>query len=120
MIDVTKASAAELVNYYNANSGKSPIKKFADRKTAEKRVSALIVADATVGKPKKRSTKSQHQHHKVMVEGVAYRSTRAAFEALKLPLGRHITFRMKLKAAGKLDFENGDKKIKFAIVQDAA
>lgn len=114
MIDVAKASTAELVNYYNAHSGKSPIKKFADRKTAEKRVSALI------GKPKKRSTKSQHQHHKVMVEGVAYRSTRAAFEALKLPMGRHIPFRMKLKAAGKLDFENGDKKIKFAIVQDAA
>lgn len=117
MIDVSKASAKELVDYYNANSGKTAIKKFADRKTAERRVSALVVADATVGKPKKKNPNSKHQHHKVMVDGVAYRSTKAAFEALKLPLGRHVPFRMKLKAAGKLAFENGDKKVVFAIVQ---
>jgi hypothetical protein len=118
MIDVSKASMKELVEYYNTNSGKSAIKKFADRKTAERRCSALVVADATIGKPKKPTAKSKHQQHKVMVDGVAYRSTKAAFEALKLPLGRHIQFRMKLKAAGKLAFENGDKKITFAIVQE--
>jgi hypothetical protein len=118
MIDVSKASMKELIEYYNANSGKSAVKKFADRKTAERRCSALVVADATIGKPKKKSAKSQFQHHKVMVDGVAYRSTKAAFEALKLPLGRHIPFRMKLKAAGKLAFEDGDKKTMFAIVQE--
>ena len=116
MIDVKTAKTAELVNYYNAHSGKTPIKKFADRATAERRVSVLIPA-----KPKKdtekKSSKAKHQQHKVMVDGTEYRSTKAAFEALKLPLGSHITFRMKLKAAGKLDFEHGDKKIKFAIVQ---
>lgn len=34
---------AKLVEFYNANSGKPPIKKFSDRKTAVKRCEALNV-----------------------------------------------------------------------------
>lgn len=93
MIDVKKATAAELVNYYNAKSGKKPIKKFADRKTAEKRVAALVPVKG-------------FQRSKVLVNGQEYRSVKQAFEKLKLPLGRHIKFRMKLKAAGKLAFDD--------------
>ncbi len=104
MIDVSKATTAELVAYYNAHSGKSPIKKFADRKTAEKRVAAL--------KPK---AKSSTPKSAVMVDGTEYRSVKQAFEKLKLPLGRHIKFRMKLKKAGKLDFEHNDKKTTFKV-----
>lgn len=107
MFDVTKATTAELVIYYNAHSGKSPIKKFADRKTAEKRVAALLPAKKTNEKSTPRSA--------VIVDGVEYRSVKQAFEKLKLPLGRHIKFRMALKAAGKLDFEHNDKKTTFKI-----
>jgi hypothetical protein len=49
MINVTTATTAELLAFFNANSGATPVKKFADRKTAERRVSALI---ATMPAPK--------------------------------------------------------------------
>jgi len=103
MFDVSKATTAELVNYFNAHSGKSPIKKFADRKTAEKRVAALV--------PAKKTLRSA-----VLVAGTEYRSVRQAFEHLKLPLGRHINFRMKLKAAGNLTFEHDGKTFSFKVV----
>lgn len=41
-MNVTTAKTAELVAFYNANSGKTAIKKFSDRATAEKRVAELI------------------------------------------------------------------------------
>lgn len=103
-INVKTATAAELVAYYNANSGKAAIKKFADRKTAEKRVAALG-GETTKGT----------MHSKVIVNGTEYRSVKQAFEKLKLPLGRHIRFRMALKKAGKLDFEHNDKKTTFKV-----
>jgi hypothetical protein len=46
-IDVAKASSQELVDFYNANAVKAkekPIKKFADRKTAEERVTKLLAS----------------------------------------------------------------------------
>lgn len=44
-IDVKNATSAELVKFYNDNSGSSnPIKKFKDRATAESRVTELIEA----------------------------------------------------------------------------
>lgn len=43
-INVSKASTPELVAYFNAHSGKPPVKRFSDRKAAEKRVAALIEA----------------------------------------------------------------------------
>ncbi len=112
MIDVTTAKMNELVAYYNAHSGKSPIKKFADRKTAEKRVSALVPAKA-----KKTKAAANMARTAVIVDGEEYRSVPAAFAKLKLPTGRMISFRMKLKASesGKLTFEHGDKKIAFKI-----
>lgn len=41
----------------------------------------------------------------------SYRSVRAAFVDLGLPIGRHIKFRMDLKAAGEATFENYNFKI---------
>lgn len=42
MINVKLATTASLVEYFNAHSDK-PVKKFADRKTAERRVNELMV-----------------------------------------------------------------------------
>lgn len=39
---VSKVSTAELLAFFNANTGGAQVKKFADRKTAERRVLALI------------------------------------------------------------------------------
>jgi len=41
-LNVTAATTAELIAFYNANTGGNPVKKFADRKTAERRVQALL------------------------------------------------------------------------------
>lgn len=53
----------------------------------------------------------------VKVGADTYKSVPAAFDALKLPLGRMVRFRQALKAAGKAVFETdaGDK-IKFSVV----
>ena len=47
MINVQTATTAELVAFYNANAFQ-PVKKFADRKTAERRVNALLDAAHSV------------------------------------------------------------------------
>jgi len=43
------------------------------------------------------------QRHAVRVAGQEFRSVRAAFAALNLPMSKHIKFRMELKAAGQLN-----------------
>lgn len=50
MLNVSTATTAELVAFYNEHNADKPVKKFADRKTAERRVSALL---ATVKPAKK-------------------------------------------------------------------
>lgn len=45
-IDITTAKTAELVAFFNAHAEK-PVKKFADRATAEKRVAALLATIQT-------------------------------------------------------------------------
>lgn len=41
-MNVSTATTAELLSFFNANTGGAQVKKFADRKTAERRVAALI------------------------------------------------------------------------------
>ena len=197
--DVIATKTADLVAFYNANSGSKPIKKFADRRTAETRVIALIEslnaldepsnespipdaksreevssdvkthkaravvkkaeptqeeldamsdeeyeafvksglndsADCVVqnGTPSHRRSNSEGiakswdnkevaqkrlTRNGVMVEGVGeFKSVRAAFAALGLPDSKHIRFRMKLKEAGRLNFEFGNKSFTFQII----
>ncbi|QJB22156.1 hypothetical protein XccvBFoX7_gp98c [Xanthomonas phage FoX7] len=45
-----------------------------------------------------------------------FTSTKAAFEALDLPIVKHIRFRMKLKAEGHQAIEHGGNVYKFAII----
>lgn len=52
MLNITTATTAELVAFYNANAS-TPVKKFADRKTAERRVAALIETLPTEAKAKR-------------------------------------------------------------------
>lgn len=103
MIDVKTMKTAELVNYYNAHSGKAPVKKFADRATAEKRVAALLPTPASSSK-KTKGVKTPRT--RVSVDGTQYNSVGDAFLRLKLPMGRAIKFRMNLKKEGTLKFED--------------
>lgn len=197
--DVIATKTADLVAFYNANSGSKPIKKFADRRTAETRVIALIESLNALDEPSNESpipdakpreeVSSDVKTHKaravvkkaeptqeeldamtdeeyeafvksglndsancvvqngtpshrrsnsegiakswdnkevaqkrltrnaVMVEGVGeFKSVRAAFAALGLPDSKHIRFRMKLKEAGRLNFEFGNKSYTFQII----
>lgn len=127
-MNISTATTAELVAYFNAHSAK-PVKKFADRKTAERRVAALMAtlpkqelrvkpaaakkAPAT-GKDRgaaiaeswknKKVAAARATRHAVRVEDKTYKSVREAFMVLALPLGQHIKFRGALKAAGKAEF----------------
>ena len=197
--DVIATKTADLVAFYNENSGSKPIKKFADRRTAETRVIALIESLNALAEPSNESpipdakpreeVSSDVKTHKaravvkkaeptqeeldamtdeeyeafvksglndsancvvqngtpshrrsnsegiakswdnkevaqkrltrngVMVEGVGeFKSVRAAFAALGLPDSKHIRFRMKLKEAGRLNFEFGNKSYTFQII----
>lgn len=197
--DVIATKTADLVAFYNANSGSKPIKKFADRRTAETRVIALIESLNALDEPSNESpipdakpreeVSSDVKTHKaravvkkaeptqeeldamtdeeyeafvksglndsancvvqngtpshrrsnsegiakswdnkevaqkrltrngVMVEGIGeFKSVRVAFAALGLPDSKHIRFRMKLKEAGRLNFEFGNKSYTFQII----
>lgn len=197
--DVIATKTADLVAFYNANSGSKPIKKFSDRRTAETRVIALIESLNALDEPSNESpipdaksreeVSSDVKTHKaravvkraeptqeeldamtdeeyeafvksglndsencvvqngtpshrrsnsegiakswdnkevaqkrltrngVMVEGVGeFKSVRVAFAALGLPDSKHIRFRMKLKEAGRLNFEFGNKSYTFQII----
>ncbi|WP_060371097.1 hypothetical protein [Burkholderia ubonensis] len=48
-----------------------------------------------------------------------YLSLRKAFEALRLPMGKHVMFRLKLKHSRQLKFEEGGKTYMFRIVPRA-
>lgn len=165
---VSYAKTSELVAFYNAHAIKT-VTKFADRATAEKRVTQMItdmVAAAQfcpmcdtlfnyghdityAGAEGTKAGENYFHHHcgktfrpdgtvpkaaapanvdrsaaisatwgnpevaaaraardKVVVEGRGeYRSVKAAFIALGLPVSKHIPFRMKLKAAGAAHFD---------------
>lgn len=137
MLNVSTATTAELVAFYNEHNADKPVKKFADRKTAERRVSALL---ATTGKPvRKAAAKSPDRsaaiaaswtdkkvaaaratRHGVRVTDPRggqgnYKSVREAFMVLALPIGQHIKFRGALKASGKAEFG----KFKFTLIERA-
>lgn len=123
MIDVKTATTKQLVEFYNQNATQ-PVKKFSDRKTAERRVKQMLDAQPRTNtahgeairnswqNPDVRERRSQR--HKVVVDGEEYDSVRAAFVALGLPLSKHIKFRMELKAAGQLNAHGHDWRVKEA------
>ena len=135
-MNVSTATTAELVAFYNKHSDK-PVKKFADRKTAERRVSALVAEieqKMAAVRPKKAAAKSTDRsaaiaaswtnkqvaaaratRHAVRVGDKTFKSVREAFMVLALPLGQHIKFRGALKAAGKAEFAGR----KFRLVERA-
>lgn len=58
-IDIKSATTADLVKFYNENSGSKRILKFSDRLTAERRVSELIAAHNELSGPTSKETKTK-------------------------------------------------------------
>ncbi len=129
------ATTAELVAFYNKHAAK-PVTKFADRKTAERRVATLLADLKFTKKPAPKGTDRgasiaaswknkgvaarRAQRHAVRVTDPKggqgnYKSVREAFVILALPLGQHIRFRGALKASGHADFGG----FKFKLVERA-
>ena len=114
-----KMTTAELLKYYNDHSGKPPVKRFSDRKSAERRVNDLITGEketAEVAKtPKKKAEPKKTSITGVVYNGETFKSLPIAFLKLKLPMGRMIKARITLKAEGKLVFEHDGKTYNFKI-----
>lgn len=143
MKDIKTMSMKEIIDEF-VRLTKKPLKKFADRKTAEARLAkarseaddrAMKGFDRPTGKrgttagsklfaswkrkdvAAARSLKSRVLVAKDDGEDCEFKSVRAAFDELNLPLGKHIAFRGELKKHGKLEFKNGNHTYFFTIVE---
>lgn len=111
-----EANGPAMIELYNKYSDK-PVKRFSSLSNACQRIRTLAdkVREAkpkaaptdhsaaiaeTWRDPKVKAKRSER--HAVRVNGQEYRSVRAAFVALDLPLEKHIKFRMRLKHEGSL------------------
>lgn len=135
-MEVNTASTAELVAFYNKHSEK-PIKKFADRATAEKRCQAILddIKSKSQATHTRVSDKKPHTHKRdtdkqlksactvVVVdskgkrsEPEGHRSVLKAFERHGLPINKHKAFRKELKKSGSNVFDLGDgRKYEFSV-----
>lgn len=117
MIDVKTAATKELVAFYNENceaAGLTPVKKFSDRETAERRVAELVdvIGGDTRSEGIKRSwtdpavREARSQRHPVIVDGeLEFPSVAKAFTYLNLDMKKHISFRRTVVLQGAADFE---------------
>lgn len=122
-------ATSELLSFFNEHAERfdmKPVKKFADRATAEKRALELAqrIDAASKAPPAEKAKKepgdlsaavaaswanpdtraARSARHAVRVGKETYKSVRAAFDALGLDLGKHVKFRGELVAAGKAEF----------------
>lgn len=75
-----------------------------DRRKTDRRVTGRAASiSRSWTNPKVAAARAQRNG--VLVKGCKYRSVRAAFEELGLPLEKHIAFRGLLKAAGRATFD---------------
>lgn len=136
VFDVKTAATSELIAKYNELNPDKPVKKFADRATAEKRVAAALQALAKLAPapaPAAKAPRSapapaaqkpdrsdeRYVRNNVSVGGVVYKSVADAFKKIGLPMSRHIPFRAKVKTEGQATFEHDGKSYVFKKVEQA-
>jgi len=118
MLNVTTATTAELVAFYNEHA-ETTVKKFADRKTAEKRVAALIATlepvkvERKAAKPKAPKVYKTHEERSAAIAKswlvppvAAARVTRHAVEVVT-PEGLKMGFRSTKQAFETLELPLG-------------
>lgn len=140
--DITNATTAQLVEFYNANSGRPAIKKFVNRATAELRVTKLL-ATLAAEQPKPKAKKSSSGTKSLLspeqraaaiakswqdpetaaarsarngckVGGVVYASVPKAFAELGLDMKKHQRVRRQMVLDGHVTFEGH----RFTLVRD--
>lgn len=133
IVNIQTATTAELVNFFNENCdviGAKPVKRFADRKSAETRVAKLmaempapVAAKRTAAEGIAASWKNPEVATKrmtrngCMVNGVEFKSVWEAFQSMGLGNSNAaIKFRMALKAEGKKTIEAHGKVLNFSIL----
>lgn len=136
MKPVKEMTTAELIAEYNKLKGKS-IKKFSSRANGEAQVEAARKAAGETAKvtpitrkvaANRSASTAASWHNKaiaakrkerthVRVGGEEYRSVSAAFQALRLPMGKVIPFRMEVKKSGRSVFTHNDKQYTFTVVK---
>ena len=121
----------EVVTEYNELTGEN-VKRFATVEVGEKRIAqfkARVPAKPAATKPAatkhaatkpaatKPATNEGNFKMRITVDAVPYRSVKIAFEALGLPLGRHIKFRADLHKEGRKVFEHEGKQLVFTLIK---
>lgn len=93
-----------------SRAAKAPAKKEAKAAKVVKEPADRSAAIAASWEDKKVAA-ARAARHAVKVAGETYKSVKAAFEALKLPLSKHIKFRGELKTEGRKTFvdDKGNK-----------
>lgn len=104
-IEMKKAEPkmADLVSEYNELVPDSPVKKFSSIEVGKERLKKARAQAGAARSWKDDAVRAARKvRHAVIVGKHEYRSVKQAFEALGLPLAKHVSFRKRLKAAGKL------------------
>jgi len=117
---VASARTGKILPLTNAVEGKPEPKKAKAKpktKVSEKEMREHMSAATKKTWKDEAVAKKRAQRHGVNVEGKHYRSVAAAFTALRLPMGRHIPFRMELKKTKRLTFKHGEKSYIFTIAE---
>lgn len=99
-----RAKRVNFVTKVELNGSETPVVTPAPAPAPEKKT--------TTGRKTRRDGKGQYTRNHVIANGVEYRSVKQAFEALGLPLAKHIKFRAQLKMAGVATFQG----VQFRIV----
>ena len=96
-----KAAATPAKKAVKAGGKKTPAKKVPAKKVPKPKKAGPVDRSAAIAESwrDKKVAAARSMKHKVKTGGEIYNSVKAAFEALKLPLGQHIKFRGQLKAA---------------------
>lgn len=112
-----KKQAAKPVKASDAVTKTDPAKTLAEAVVATRRSNSAGIA-ASWNDAEVREARLYRQGVVVVVNGKAqdFNSTKSAFEALGLPVSKHIRFRMKLKEANKLTFKHAGKDYEFSIL----
>lgn len=126
------AAARSMAETKGLFSGKKPIPQVPSAVAAPKKASAVSAPKKTSAPRVNIDSRSKSvasswknpdvaasraERTNISVAGTFYRSVKEAFEKLGLPLGKHIKFRMELKAAGTKTFEYDGKKYNFKVVE---
>ena len=114
---VPKAALPSLLQQVTAINSTAPkAEQAATKSKAKEPVDRAAAIAASWKDPEVAAKRSERTH--VKAGNKVFRSVREAFTELRLPLSKHIKFRMQLKEVQELTFKHEGRQITFHVVQD--